>query len=124
MRQGLNPYTIVISQSPTDFLILEGPSGKGEYQLRATSDTIPFGIGGVIYYTAWQAENQEGSQNLRLRYQDVDVSGGKWVAVPEENGDWSIWWYEKLPHNEDDLPGAVSINVELAPVSDQYSDRA
>ncbi|CAG9941028.1 unnamed protein product [Clonostachys rosea f. rosea IK726] len=46
VRQGLNPYTIVISQSPTDFLILEGPSGKGEYQLRATSDTIPFGIGG------------------------------------------------------------------------------
>ncbi|EXK79178.1 hypothetical protein FOQG_16197 [Fusarium oxysporum f. sp. raphani 54005] len=116
VQQGTNPSTIVVHDSQKDFLILAGPSGKGEHQLRATSDVVPFGDGLTIYHTSWLGVKNEGGEEMVLRYQDEDIDGARWVAVPEDDGSWSVWWYEPNPANYDDLPGAVDIEIELAPV--------
>ncbi|KAM5376900.1 hypothetical protein ACJZ2D_005244 [Fusarium nematophilum] len=113
VQLGANPSTLVIHDSLKDFLILAGPSGKGEHQLRASSEVAPFGVGLMIYHTSWQALRTEGAQEMVLRYRDEDIDGGKWVAVPEEGQSWSIWWYEPGPANWDDLPGAVDVDIEL-----------
>ncbi|KAJ0163029.1 hypothetical protein CTA2_3623 [Colletotrichum tanaceti] len=119
--QGQSTLVIDGPSASGEFLILQGPSGKGEHRLRASSRVTPFGIGSAICHDSWEAARDAAEQKLLLRYANENFGDRSWVAVPPRepgSGDdaWEVWWYEPLPFNAKDLPGAVAVDVELVPV--------
>ncbi|KAK1984933.1 hypothetical protein LZ30DRAFT_779436 [Colletotrichum cereale] len=123
VKSGRSPSTITVdgSAEEEEALILQGPSGKGEHRLRTSTKVTPFGVGSAVCHDAWEiARDADGRQRLLLRYRNEDFGDRSWVAVPpraaEEEDAWTVWWYEPLPHNARDLPGAVGVDVEVVPV--------
>ncbi|KZL75097.1 hypothetical protein CT0861_12511 [Colletotrichum tofieldiae] len=119
VKSGRSHSTILVDSPAEEALILQGPSGKGEHQLRASSKVTPFGIGSTICHDSWEVVNDASTQRLLLRYRNENLGNRSWVAVPPrgpEEDAWSVWWYEPLPFNARDLPGAVAVDVEVVPV--------
>ncbi|KZL87055.1 hypothetical protein CI238_01647 [Colletotrichum incanum] len=119
VKSGRSHSTIIIDSPAEEALILQGPSGKGEHQLRASSKVTPFGTGSTICHDSWEVVNGASNQRLLLRYRNENFGNRSWVAVPPrgpEEDAWSVWWYEPLPFNARDLPGAVAVDIELVPV--------
>ncbi|CCF42008.1 hypothetical protein CH063_12121 [Colletotrichum higginsianum] len=119
--QGQSTFIIDGPLASGESLILQGPSGKGEHQLRASSRVTPFGIGSAICHDSWEVARDAAARRLLLRYTNENFGDRRWVAVPPrepDSGDdaWEVWWYEPLPFNAKDLPGAVAVDVELVPV--------
>lgn len=97
------------------FLILQGPSGKGEHQLKQASTTDVEGIGSNIMFDEWLLV-EDGNMKL-LRYSDPSLAG-HWVASHDEHDQsWSVWWYTPSAANMEDLLPYLSVDIELAEVS-------
>ncbi|EFQ25385.1 uncharacterized protein GLRG_00529 [Colletotrichum graminicola M1.001] len=120
VKSGRNPSTIAVDGPAEEALILQGPPGKGEHRLRASARVTPFGVGSAICHDAWEVAPDASGQRLLLRYRNENFGDRSWVAVPprtpEEGGVWTVWWYEPLPFNAQDLPGYVGVDVEVVPV--------
>ena len=105
-------------------LILQGPSGKGEYQLGVSSDPEQYeqSLGSETLYQDWEVI--EDGENLWLRYEDASRSS-HWVAALEgESGDdgvpvWSPWWFSPSAANMEDFVEYVSIDIRLVPVQEE-----
>lgn len=107
------------------YLTLQGPSGKGEYQLRASSLSGGDGlaIGSQTLSGHW--ETIEEGPELLLRYNDLTRSS-HWIAVHggegDENSTWSLWWYSPSAANMEDFEHYVAIDVHLVPVENGADD--
>ncbi|KAF4451667.1 hypothetical protein F53441_5346 [Fusarium austroafricanum] len=101
--------------SGQEFLFVSGPSGRGPYQLEASSEIQPFGVGLQIFHNSWIKASLSGSGHSSLAIGDENINDGHWVAWrdPEGNGEWSVYWVTPRPYNMDDLPGAVPIVLTL-----------
>ncbi|KAF2022291.1 hypothetical protein BU24DRAFT_458158 [Aaosphaeria arxii CBS 175.79] len=137
------PSNTTTSSAPaiqTETLILQGPSGKGEHQLRQSTTTLPFGIGSTILFDDWIVVTLPsyvvgGSKRRYLRYRDETLGGG-WVAsrygaewmVRGHEGDgprggWAVWWQTPSAANMLDLGNeAVGVGVELVEVEVEVGD--
>ncbi|GKT41807.1 uncharacterized protein ColSpa_01988 [Colletotrichum spaethianum] len=119
VKSGPTPSTIIIDSPTEETLILQGPVGKGEHQLRASTKVTPFGIGSAICHNSWEVVEDASTHRLLLRYKNENFGNRSWVAVPPrgpEENTWAVWWYEPLPFNARDLPGAVAVDIEVVPV--------
>ncbi|KAK1972195.1 hypothetical protein LY78DRAFT_650831 [Colletotrichum sublineola] len=122
VRSGRSPSTIAVDgpAGEEQALILQGPSGKGEHRLRASTRVNPFGVGSAICHDAWEVARDASGPRLLLRYRNEGFGDRRWVAapprVPGDGAAWTVWWYEPLPFNAQDLPGYVGVDVELVPV--------
>jgi hypothetical protein len=103
----------------TTYAILEGPSGKNEYQLRASSDlkSDDAAIGSQTCHKDWEVI-EDGSR-LWLRYKDSTRSS-HWIASREEqdkkgSSTWSPWWLAPNGANMEDFEEYVSIDIQLVP---------
>ena len=103
---------------------LQGPSGKGEYQLKAspTSELEPHGLGWQIKHDDWNAM-QDSIGRWLLRYRD-DACCSSWIAVHEKVGDeeaqiedeeerWVFWWYAPSGANVEDFERYVLCDIEV-----------
>lgn len=107
----------------TASVILQGPSGKAEYQMRLSTlvEEDEGMIGSSTYYEGWEVI-EEGTR-LWLRYKDP-TRASHWVAAREgqdEDGRalWSPWWFSPNPANMDDLSEYVSIDIQLVPADQE-----
>ncbi|KAK2029938.1 hypothetical protein LX32DRAFT_651924 [Colletotrichum zoysiae] len=125
VKSGGSPSTIAVDGPAAETaLILQGPTGKGEHRLRASTKVTPFGVGSAVCHNAWEVVREEDASGQRrrllLRYRNENFGDRRWVAVPPrvpEDGDaWTVWWYEPLPFNAQDLPGHVGVDVEVVPI--------
>lgn len=94
-----------------------GPSGRGPYQLQASPEVSPFGIGCQIYHDAWVTAPAGSLEELKLSISHDDVNDGYWMAWrDEEDGAgaaWGLYWVTPLPYNEGDLEGGIQVGLVL-----------
>ena len=99
-------------------MILQGPSGKGEYNLQESTETQPQGIGSGILHDNWLIIEEYGQ--ILLRYKDSTLSS-HWVATKALDR-WEIWWYSPNPANMEDLVPYFSVDIELVEAGNAGKD--
>ncbi|KAK0386166.1 hypothetical protein NLU13_6003 [Sarocladium strictum] len=103
------------SESEPARLKLQGPSGRGIYELGAGVNMKPYGFGSTIMYQGWRG-SKNGDGQVTLVFGE-DWIGFEWVAVPdngahgEANDEWALWWREPCSANEGCFKGEVVVNV-------------
>lgn len=112
-----------VKPEATASVILQGPSGKAEYQMRLSSlvEDNEEMIGSSTCHEGWEVI-EEGTR-LWLRYMDP-TRASHWVAVREgqdEDGKalWTPWWFSPNAANMDDLGEYVSIDIQLLPADQE-----
>jgi hypothetical protein len=111
--------------NPMRYYSLQGPSGKGEYRLKVTTDPHPRGLGLQILYDDWTVFLADAGR-LLLRYKDSSNSH-RWIAAlegPDEDGSetWVPWWYSPNAANMEDFPSYVAIDIELVEAESMTQD--
>ena len=108
--------------SSSSFLGLQGPAGKGEYQLvKLNNPELDIGIGSSTEYTSWFVKTSSESTHRQLGHIGV-TEEGHWIAVPangsgnlsdESIDTWELWWYSPCAANMEDFPAYVMVDLEV-----------
>lgn len=109
---GQTPHPLISQSSPQSLYTLQGPAGKGIYQLQSSISTEVHDLGSSILYDNWDIVS-EGEYSF-LRYKSLN--SGFWVAVPEKReGEkaWEVWWLQPSGATVEDFGEYVMVDIEV-----------
>lgn len=94
---------------------LQGPSGKGIFQLQQSTATETEGTGSDLRFDGWDVTSD--GDYLPLRYGEL-VGTGFWIAevskTPDGERAWVPWWLSPSAANMEDFSSYVMIDIALA----------
>ncbi|KAH7358684.1 hypothetical protein B0T11DRAFT_319707 [Plectosphaerella cucumerina] len=99
------------------FLSVRGPSGRGPYQLQASREVSPSGIGSLVYHDSWVTTPAGSLEEVKLSIGNDNINDGYWVAW--KDGDdaaaegWELYWVTPRPYNQGDLEGCIQVDLVL-----------
>lgn len=114
---GPTPHTLISQSSLQSFYTLEGPAGKGIYQLQTSLSIEVHGLGSSILCDNWDIVSEGECSFLRYK----GLNSGFWIAVPEEReGEkaWEVWWLQPSGATVEDSREYVMVDIEVTKVEE------